>query len=150
MTTEQRRTQPTTEAELELLRILSMTSAFVSEAQMASGERRDTWSYVVEHGRWFEPAVCVFDMLEQSYCYDNSLEMALDYGLPYFEGYAFAGHGIYLPIHHAWNEVDGKVVDTTWDPTGIAYLGIEFDADDVSEARAAGQTMIGWGREQHR
>ena len=145
MTTSERRTTPTTEAERELLKILSMTAGFVS----GKYARQDTWSYVVEHGRWFEPAECVdFDMLEASYCYDNSLEMALDYGLPYFEGYALGGHGLYIPIHHAWNAgADGKVVDTTWDPTGIAYLGIEFDADDVSEARAAEMTMLGWGRE---
>lgn len=53
--------------------------------------------------------------------------------LVYTEGFAFSR---FMPMHHGWVTVNGKVVDVTWDmagnpvmgalPEGWEYVGVEF------------------------
>jgi hypothetical protein len=53
--------------------------------------------------------------------------------LVYTEGFAFSQ---FMPMHHGWVTLNGKVVDVTWDeagrpimgalPEGWEYLGVEF------------------------
>lgn len=59
-------------------------------------------------------------------CYRNALNMAIDHGLIYVEGYALP-LGL-MSVEHAWclDPSDGKVIDPTW---GISadYYGVKFD-----------------------
>ncbi len=59
-------------------------------------------------------------------------------GHVYVEGYAFSSRFPGIPVHHAWCTRVGEriVVDPTWDPVGVAYLGVEFETVDVRRARA--------------
>lgn len=107
------------------------------------------WNVVAERGRLYTPAPLdegEHPRLEPTWCYDNTLEtVEASYGLVYVEGMAIPErHDI--PVHHAWcADADRRVVDTTWDPVGRVYLGIEFpDLELVRAARAAEQPALTW------
>lgn len=57
-------------------------------------------------------------------CYFNAQVMALDNKeLTYYEGWRIT-EKVGIPMEHAFNIVEGKVVDITW-ADGIEYFGIE-------------------------
>jgi hypothetical protein len=61
-------------------------------------------------------------------------------GLSYWEGYALHGSlPVRLAIHHAWNAVDGEVVDVTWPAlggNGHLYLGVRVDPSFLKRVQA--------------
>ena len=102
----------------------------------------DLYTYVAEHGRLWTPAPLPkgirYGRVKQ--CFHNCQKLATRRrSLQYVEGYAFSGQ-LAFPIHHAWCVKGDTVIDPTWDPPGIAYLGIVFDMDFVAE-QIAGNTQ---------
>ena len=98
----------------------------------------------------FEPKQCFHNAMMLAIC-DSNLEGRIEY----IEGFAYTGA---LPVHHAWVELDGKLVDLTRSlrpnsaqefingkppqadlrdrllgviPEGWEYLGVTFDSDEV-------------------
>ena len=56
-------------------------------------------------------------------CYKNAYHTATREGLEYVEGYALS-EGL-IPVHHAWCvDADGVVIDPTWNPVGVEYIGV--------------------------
>ena len=54
----------------------------------------------------------------------NSLMNAAAQQLAYVEGYAVQ-ESLSVPVLHAWNsDSQSLVIDTTWDPPGVAYFGV--------------------------
>lgn len=131
-------TEAVTVSEAELL---EMFAGFMNENVRRS---INLYGDVVRDGRFYVPRPLGDDypLGLPRYCYDNALEAAVEYGLPYVEGYATSGSMPGLPIHHAW-VVDGDhVVDVTWPTVGLAYRGIEFDVEHVASAREAEMTAL--------
>jgi hypothetical protein len=104
------------------------------------------YDLVLEEGRFYQakprPAWC--PQMEVKMCCSNALAAALLYDLDYCEGYAYK-EGL-IPVEHAWCvDLDGKVVDPTWDDEGrgVAYFGIAVDPKIVDEiTRAKGETGL--------
>lgn len=98
----------------------------------------------------FEPKQCFHNAMMLAIC-DSHLEGRIEY----IEGFAYTGS---LPVHHAWVELDGKLVDLTRSlrpdsvqefidgkppqadlrdrllgviPEGWEYIGTAFDSDEV-------------------
>jgi len=66
-------------------------------------------------------------------CYFNAQVMALDNKeLTYYEGWGIT-EKVGIPLEHAFNAVDGKVVDITW-VDGIEYFGVEVPVMFVTGA----------------
>ena len=65
--------------------------------------------------------------------------------LTYVEGYAYRS---LLPCHHAWCITgDREVIDATWDPAGVEYLGIPFwleYVEDVTSERGYYGILDNW------
>jgi hypothetical protein len=138
---------------------VNATASTAHEAQLletlALADRIDAptlWTLVRKEGRFYLPSPLEDDWmrLEPRYCFDNATETAEQYeGLVYVEGYAFGAAFPGVPVHHAWNATeDGLVVDTTWDPVGVAYLGIVIPVDEARRARDAETSALiaryGW------
>jgi len=79
----------------------------------------------------------------QRHCYYNSQQMATGHmKLTYVEGLAVS-HTIGMPFPHAWNAINGKVVDTTWRhanggrailgtyPKDMAYFGVPISTKSI-------------------
>jgi hypothetical protein len=95
----------------------------------------DLYSYVVKHGRLWTPAPLPRrikrGMVKQ--CFTNAQTLAKrSRRLQYVEGFAFSS-AVPFPVHHAWCVDGDTVVDPTWNPHGIAYFGIAYDLDVVTE-----------------
>jgi len=60
-------------------------------------------------------------------CYWNCQEIAFKRrNLTYVEGYAIAPQ-VSIPVAHAWLLTrEGDVIDPTWNPPGIIYIGVPF------------------------
>lgn len=55
-------------------------------------------------------------------CISNTIDTAIECGLEYAEGIAKGTVGLWY--RHAWNvDTDGSVIDTTWVPASIQYIG---------------------------
>jgi hypothetical protein len=61
---------------------------------------------VREHGRFFRPQPLPkgrgFRRKKSKQCFFNCIQMALDHGLIYVEGFAMSDASPELPLHHAW------------------------------------------------
>lgn len=92
-----------------------------------------TESFVLRHGQPFSAGVrpSYIKQRPQKECFKNSLELALETGLTYVEGYTFR----IIPILHAWCiDEDGTVLDPTLrDQEQLEYFGIPFNTDYVLE-----------------
>lgn len=70
-------------------------------------------------------------------CYYNCQQLVLTNNeLTYVEGYAIPQNSLpgdlsfLLPISHAWLlDRDGAIIDPTWEPFGLVYLGIPFSTE---------------------
>lgn len=104
-------------------------------------ELPDGWSYVsyerfvLERGVWHEAAPLPDEIRrgELGNCFANALRLANSHRhLTYVEGYASSE---FMPVQHAWCvDVDGTVIDPTWDdPQDRVYLGVEIDTDRAWE-----------------
>lgn len=84
--------------------------------------------FVLRHAGWEKPGqVCPVARLAPKECFYNAGSLAMYEGYQYVEGFAMRP-SLAIPIHHAWVERDGKVIDPTWDrPEECLYLGVPFD-----------------------
>lgn len=63
-------------------------------------------------------------------CYNNSVEVSVQYDLTYVEGIAYRP-GL-IPVEHAWCvDADDNVIDPTWSKPGSAYIGVPMDTEAV-------------------
>lgn len=76
-------------------------------------------------------------------CYYVASQLALRYDeLDYCEGFACNKYGS-TPRYHAWNEIDGQVLDYTWNWTGVVadedaiYYGTTVDEEILKEHLAS-------------
>jgi hypothetical protein len=75
-----------------------------------------------------------FPQMPPKYCYATSQHFASLFGLRYVEGIAA---GI-IPVMHAWCLDDSdRVVDATWEDTGVAYLGVVVPEDRIPSKGAS-------------
>ena len=104
---------------------------------------RSPYDFVLEHGRGYRPALwdSRFQEGARARCYANAVGLAATHGLKYVEGFALESTGdITL---HGWNVDDsGRLVDSTWCNTGLAYLGVEFSLERASDALWNGDAHI--------
>lgn len=74
-------------------------------------------------------------------CFHNALRVFEEVeGAVYVEGHALNGTGVF---HHAWNLVDGHVVDTTL--SGKAYYGVRVDDETAGRCAQLGHEENVWG-----
>lgn len=91
--------------------------------------------YVLEFGKPWEPATRPKNVKQgiPKHCFHNAQRLARRFGYKYVEGYAISCEQLPIPIHHAWCVRDGKVIDPTWSPVGVAYFGVPFELEFVLE-----------------
>lgn len=122
---------------------------FLEKAEEFTGNNLELTKELKDSTPWFAPEI--------KQCYYNSMmyrtELKVDYfqryynsvmyrspfhadrEVSYFEGWATS----VIPIAHAWNVVDGKVADTTWelireeDASEDTYLGIRIPGSFIME-----------------
>jgi hypothetical protein len=79
------------------------------------------------------------------YCYYNCQQLVLtNNDLTYVEGYAIPENSLpgdlsfLSPINHAWLlDRDAAIIDPTWEPFGLVYLGIPFSTAWLKSVWAA-------------
>jgi len=96
--------------------------------------------FVLKHGREFttQPRPANVPQMTMRYCYHNALELAMERGWVYVEGYGISViptlHArCVIPTLHAWC-VDPAHPDLVIDPTwtdGRAYYGVELNTEFV-------------------
>jgi hypothetical protein len=91
----------------------------------------DVWpfyDYLAEHGRYFTPAPRPKGIRRRAAqaCFRNAATLVIDRpDLTYCEGIARKVSSAAFWVHHAWCiDADGRVVDVTWQPEGVAYYGV--------------------------
>ncbi|MGH3427445.1 MAG: hypothetical protein ACRDQZ_07740, partial [Mycobacteriales bacterium] len=106
--------------------------------------------FVLKHGVWY-PEPEFFPMIyggqgAPKQCFGNALMLSAIYGLRYVEGYALAPvgeKGGRFPTLHGWNLDDsGRVVDSTWVNSGVAYVGITFSVERADDAIWNGDACV--------
>jgi len=116
-----------TDAEIKLRSQLESLRAFVADKFSKDFHYRGMQDFVLRHSRFFDPRLLPKGIgpgpIRQ--CYSNAFVRASLQRIPYVEGYALSSSG---SLHlHAWNlDAEDFVIDTTWDPVGVAYLGVIF------------------------
>ncbi len=124
---------------------IELDKLVASLAEMLEGIKedftgRETWRYgsfekaILEHGVSAPPKPRPPNIKRgvPTHCYYNCQQLVLKYqSLTYVEGYAVPqGFKFLMPINHAWVlDADGKVIDPTWEPFGICYLGIPMTTE---------------------
>jgi len=92
--------------------------------------------FILREGRFFTPCPGSADSrgVATEEPFFNSLANAAAKQLPYVEGYAVQETPS-IPVLHAWNSDDDFfAVDTTWNPTGVAYFGVVIPHGRAFEA----------------
>lgn len=120
---EHRKGTPGQEVLLEFLRSSQPTPA--AKALL----KRTMQEFVLDYGWWYEPVKLPEHIAlgTPQECHKNALDLATDDdSLIYCEGYALF-EGSSLPTIHAWvTDGQGKAIDNTWSPSGVAYAGVPF------------------------
>lgn len=125
--------QPVTNADRTLRQLLVAQAAMIARARNGQA---DGWMYksiealVLAHGRFVDlsltsPIACQNGRAHE--CFANAFRLAQDLdGATYVEGFALVD-GLSLAFAHAWCiDQTGALLEPTWQPHGIAYLGIPF------------------------
>ena len=119
--------------------------------------------FILQHGQQYKSAKLTdeeLDMLRNvlsrqcSYkvkqCFYNAQSIGLTGIIGYCEGYA---DSLGLPMEHAWNTINGKVIDMTWRfgnggkpvlgiiPAGWAYYGVELPDAIVRKQWSKGESQ---------
>ena len=116
---------------------------FTRDGQKILGDPTVVYEFLLEHGieyrgtPWSEFKGSGWRRKRERHCFQNAFHAAVQYGLQYVEGYAYAG---LIPVHHAWNVDDqGRVVDFTWreanqnsSPATWEYFGVTFDIEKLA------------------
>lgn len=100
--------------------------------------------FVLRHGEWFEPRELPpeYEPGAPRACYGNAIIAAVRWDLAYVEGWALTPV-LPLPVQHAWNaDAAGGVVDTTWPPGGLAYLGCRFAVERADDCTWEGDQNV--------
>ena len=114
-----------------------------------------TWTEVVERfGREFRVAkrgTGGLGPLTRD-CYSNAGATTMVRGLSYCEGWAWPNSDGSSPVEHAWNlDEEGFVVDRTWQPPGVRYVGVSISpttlAGLILAANGYGPFLEEWARE---
>lgn len=91
--------------------------------------KRTFKQFVLEYGWWYEPVALPegISMGPMKNCHKNAYDLALkDDRFIYCEGYAlFRDVGI-ITLHSWVTDGQGKAIDNTWTPSGVAYAGVPF------------------------
>ncbi len=113
-------------------------------AQTVTGAEREYFKRILSLGNEREVGNDVepdYDNIDAQCCYRVAYELAQRHKeLDYVEGFGINKYGA-NPRFHAWNELNGKVLDYTWGWTGpvpeedTVYYGVKIDMDDVREAK---------------
>lgn len=99
---------------------------------LEKGGFKTSYSLVLQHGTEFKgvdrPAHVNRRIPKE--CFSNSLQLALDLGLTYVEGYCLSTN-VPVLVHHAWCIDENRtVIDSTLeDPSKYEYIGIPMDFD---------------------
>ena len=109
------------------IRVADIYNWFIENAVPLTGMDVELTDAEMKLARFFEPEI--------KQCYYNS--MMAPHSLEYWEGWATS----MIPLNHAWNVKDGKVVDTTWSlldhqreqAEDILYLGIKIPREFIME-----------------
>jgi hypothetical protein len=95
------------------------------------------YDFVLREGRFFSPLPRPGDTQREAAgeSFVNAIMNTAAKGVAYVEGYAVR-ESFFSPVLHAWNsDDDGFVVDTAWQPLGIAYFGVVIPRALVLAAR---------------
>lgn len=113
-------------------------------AQTATGCEKEYFKRILSLGSKREVGHNVepnYENIHTPCCYRVAYELAQRHEeLDYVEGFGINKYGS-TPRFHAWNELNGKVLDFTWEWTGpvpdedAVYYGVQLDMDDVREAK---------------
>lgn len=103
--------------------------------------------FLLQHGEWHEVVDFPGGVKRglPKHCFGNAILLSATKGWKYIEGYAMAPitEHDYFPTHHAWNVDDrGKLVDSTWLNTGLAYFGVVFSVERADEATWDGDASV--------
>jgi len=109
------------------IRVADIYNWFLRNAVPLKGMDVELTDAEIKLTRFYEPEI--------KQCYYNS--MMAHNSLEYWEGWATS----IIPLNHAWNVKDGKVVDTTWNlldhqreqAEDILYLGIKIPREFTME-----------------
>ena len=108
------------------------------------------YDFVLQEGRFFSLRPRTGDTQREAAgeSFVNAVMNAAAKELEYVEGYAVR-ESFSSPVLHAWNsDADGFVVDTTWQPLGIAYFGVVIPRAVVLATRDArvpiGSSIDNW------
>jgi hypothetical protein len=116
-----------TDPQIELRSQLESLRGFVADKFPKEFHYRGMQDFVLRHGRFFEPRPVPKGIKPGPVgeCYSNAFVRASLGKIPYVEGYAFSScRSLHL---HAWNlDAEDFVIDTTWNPIGVAYFGVIF------------------------
>ena len=81
-----------------------------------------------------------YNKVDAKSCYRVAYELAQEHEeLAYVEGFGINKYGS-MPRFHAWNELNGKVLDYTWEWTGpvpdedAVYYGVKIDKEEMRDA----------------
>ena len=119
--------------------------------------------FILKHGKQYESAELtpeemdiLKDVLQRQcnykvkQCFYNAQSIGLAGIIGYCEGYA---DSLGLPMEHAWNTINGKVIDMTWRfgnggkpvlgiiPAGWEYYGVELPANIVRKQWSKGESQ---------
>ena len=93
------------------------------------------------HEEWNLASTILAIRMRPQGCFYNAQQTVLkDHSekLVYVEGFAVCG---FLPTHHGWITLNGKVLDPTWSRSGCipdeenSYFGVEFSREEIKAAR---------------
>jgi hypothetical protein len=93
---------------------------------------RNREALLLQHGRFFKtirPQPETVPPGDLGDCFTNTFwQVMRDSGAwRYAEGYAIKDRRTLVPMPHAWVlDAQGRVVDPTWTPPGVAYFGVVF------------------------
>lgn len=107
------------------------------------GEHKEYLSWVLREGKVYNDQQTLKKVpafVQIKACFQNSYDFAcINYSphVKYIEGY-YLFNDFGLPLEHAWNTVDGKLVDTTSqkyfsDNPPCEWFGIEVDLEIIKE-----------------
>lgn len=110
----------------------AVTAAAHAAAGHAGLRHTSPYALVLELGQWHHPTPLPGRMApwreQLKACFATAARLADAHPgeLYYVEGYADPGiNGLAFPLEHAWCvDGQGRVVDPTWAPVGVAYLGV--------------------------
>lgn len=98
--------------------------------------------FVLREGRVYRPAALPAGVVQHPprHCFANAIHLAIEHGFDYVEGFALSVFG--QAVHHAWNARGARLVDATWRPMGLAYLGVVFGVERADDCTWNGDATV--------